>query len=159
VVAAATSAPRRFDFGAIPGEMRETNAWLLSDPSKVPRSPLTGGTVNAAAAGVGWPFAVVLAALPPGWLPGFVLPGGLVCVDIDGCIRPDGSLSPPAARIVAALDSYTEVSRSGCGLHVFAWGTLPSNLPGGRGQIDGQSIEVYERGRYIAMTGDLWGRR
>lgn len=40
-------------------------------------------------------------------------------VDIDHCIRADGSLTEMAAEIVEILDSYTEISPSGEGLRIF----------------------------------------
>lgn len=70
-------------------------------------------------------------------------------VDLDGCRDPrTGVLSPEAAAIVAALDSYADASPSGTGVHVLVEGHLPS----GTGRRHGE-IEVYSAGRYITMTG------
>lgn len=52
-------------------------------------------------------------------------------------------------RVVTSLDTYTERSRSGKGLHMWALGNI------GRGfKRDG--IEVYSRERFIICTGDIW---
>ena len=52
-----------------------------------------------------------------------------------------------ASEIVRELDSYTEFSPSGTGLHVLLRAKLP---PGGnrRGRI-----EIYDRGRFFTVTG------
>lgn len=70
---------------------------------------------------------------------------GFVGVDIDNCIR-SGKVLPRALAIVRELNSYTEISPSGKGLHVICRGDIPA----GR-RFDG--IEVYKSGRYFTVTG------
>lgn len=87
---------------------------------------------------------------------GYMLGNGIGCIDLDDCIRDDGTLHPVAERIVrenrrAAL--LIEISRSGRGLHVFR---PMAEEAGSMRIIDGQDVEVYSRGRYIAMTGNRW---
>lgn len=86
---------------------------------------------------------------------GYVLSGddGLVGVDLDGCMDVDGNLAPWAAAIVQALDSYTEVSPSGTGLHILAWGRLPA------GRRRSGPIEMYDGARYLTFTGDFYDWR
>jgi len=88
---------------------------------------------------------------------GFVLNGdGLVVVDLDHCINPDGTLTPWAADIVnAAPTTYTEISPSGTGLHLWGTGTLERGRRIRRG--DGAQIEAYGTGRYITVTGNRYG--
>ena len=83
-----------------------------------------------------------------GLLLGFVLGGGFVGVDLDHCVN-DGVIEPWAAEIIDLLDSYTEFSVSGTGIHVICRGTLPTG-----GRRKGQ-IEVYDAARYFVMTGDV----
>jgi len=78
---------------------------------------------------------------------------GLAGVDLDGCIDAGGQLAPWAAAIVATLDSYTERSPSGRGLHILAWGALP---PGTR---RAGPVEMYESRRYLTFTGAVHGGR
>jgi primase-polymerase (primpol)-like protein len=80
---------------------------------------------------------------------GFVLTPatGLVVVDLDGCRDEDtGEVEPGAQGIVDRLNSYTEVSPSGTGLHVWVRGKLPGmrNRQGG--------IEFYGQDRYITLS-------
>jgi putative DNA primase/helicase len=80
---------------------------------------------------------------------GFVLSSGdpYVGVDLDGCVDPEtGEIESWATRIVEALDSYTEVSPSGKGLHIVARGEIPAN--GKRGHV-----EMYSAKRFFTMTG------
>ena len=80
---------------------------------------------------------------------GIVLADGLVGVDLDDCREPDtGMIASDALAIVRALDSYTEVSPSGTGLHGLARGALP---PGGRRK---GKVEMYAEGRYFTVTGE-----
>jgi primase-polymerase (primpol)-like protein len=72
-----------------------------------------------------------------------------VGIDLDDCRDPEtGGLSDEAVEIVMRLQSYTEVSPSGTGLHVIARGTLPDG-PRRRG-----SVEMYDERRFFTMTGD-----
>jgi putative DNA primase/helicase len=59
-----------------------------------------------------------------------------VGIDLDGCRDPQtGVIEPWALEVVRLLDSYTEVSPSGRGLHIWVRGFLPE---GGnrRGQVE-----------------------
>lgn len=72
-----------------------------------------------------------------------------VGVDLDDCRVPKtGTLSDDAERIIATLDSYTEVSPSGTGVHVLVDGELPGN----RNRKDW--VECYETARFFTVTGD-----
>src|SRR5206468_7814503 len=79
---------------------------------------------------------------------GIVLGDGLVGVDLDHCRDPEtGAIAPWAQTVIATLDSYTEVSPSGTGLHV---------LLHGESAISGRRkgpIEMYADGRYFTVTG------
>lgn len=76
---------------------------------------------------------------------------GLVCVDFDNCIDEFGLISPPVLEIVQTLDSYTEISISGKGLHVFVRGELPGKgLAHKSKEID---IEIYDSGRFMVVSG------
>ncbi|MFE1361324.1 bifunctional DNA primase/polymerase [Streptomyces harbinensis] len=82
---------------------------------------------------------------------GYVLDGGdgIVCIDLDHALI-DGRPVPWAADILARCPAtFTEVSPSGTGLHIWGRGRV---LRGRRiRREDGAHIEVYGRGRYIAL--------
>lgn len=86
---------------------------------------------------------------------GFVLMKeiGITFVDLDHCLA-DGVLHPAAAEIVAKLASYTELSPSGDGVHVFVQGRLPAGSRNKTGGAPwGGAFEVYDNGRYATVTG------
>lgn len=69
-------------------------------------------------------------------------------VDLDHCIDPaTGALSEESEKIVNKLHSYSEISQSGAGLHIFIKGTLPT------GRRKKGPVEMYEHGRYFTMSG------
>jgi primase-polymerase (primpol)-like protein len=72
----------------------------------------------------------------------------LIAVDLDHCRNPEtGEIEPWAKEIIAALNSYTEVSPSGEGIRIFLYGKLP---PHGRKR---GNFECYCSGRYVTVTG------
>lgn len=78
---------------------------------------------------------------------------GIVGIDIDGCLDVDGNLSDMAATIVEELDTYTEISPSGTGLHLLV--KSPLELEHGR-KDDKMGLEVYTSGRFFTITEDIW---
>lgn len=70
-------------------------------------------------------------------------------IDLDKCRDPKtGTIEPWAQAIIDKLNSYTEISPSGQGVHII----IESQLP--EGQRRRGPIEMYETGRYFTMTGD-----
>lgn len=74
---------------------------------------------------------------------------GVTCIDLDRVIDQDGHLDPRAARIVLRCDSWTEISPSGRGLHIFVRGAVSA-------AITGDQFEIYSSERYICITGHTW---
>jgi primase-polymerase (primpol)-like protein len=69
--------------------------------------------------------------------------------DLDNCRNPEtGELSAKARTIVEELDSYTERSPSGRGVHII----VRACLHGERNRRG--PVELYDHGRYFAMTGE-----
>ncbi len=69
-------------------------------------------------------------------------------IDLDKCRNPETGIVEPWARaIVEQIHSYTEVSPSGCGLHILVRGTLPE------GARRRGNLEMYDRSRYFTITG------
>lgn len=78
---------------------------------------------------------------------GFMFDGEHVGIDLDHCIdQKTGEIEPDALAIVNRVDSYTELSPSGTGLHIFCRGQLK-----GSGRRRG-NVEVYGAGRYFTVT-------
>jgi putative DNA primase/helicase len=78
---------------------------------------------------------------------------GIKMIDLDSCLV-DGELAHWAREIVTSARSFTEVSPSGNGLHIFYKGK--SRLPAiGAGTMGHDPhAEYYEAGRYFTVTGN-----
>lgn len=86
---------------------------------------------------------------------GYVLGDGVGCIDLDHCIS-DGVVADWAQKLLDANPgTFTEVSISGDGLHIFG---LLEEAPGHVMKDGGRSVEVYSQGRYIALTGNRHGK-
>lgn len=143
---------------SIPSELKAIPRWLLwrledrdGKPSKTPYQ--VSGTLAKVNDPATWTtFENALTAYLQGGFSGLgiALSGDddLTGVDLDKCLNPNtGELDPEAARIVADLPTYCEISPSGRGLRLFAFGRLPQ---GGRRK---GKVEMYESGRYLTVTG------
>ena len=85
---------------------------------------------------------------------GYEFDGRVYGVDLDHVINADGTLMPQAQDIVGKLNSYTEVSPSGTGLHVFV---LAPDANITRHRKKDFFLEIYSTGRYFTITGDVYG--
>lgn len=163
------SGPLRAALGRFPQAARDRMQWLLAGPNakgelKVPLSVGPTGDLyhgSSTDAGTWLAFDVACAAADHyGYGIGYVLHDAdpFTCVDFDvknatnAPNKPNEWTTATALghmwNMVQDLDSYTERSQSGIGLHVWV-----------RGKFDGdglkrKGVEVYCRARFIACTGD-----
>ena len=145
----------------LPKEMRAYKNWVAwrletvgGRETKIPYCPLTGRKAKSNDASTWGSIEKVAPRVETGGFNGigFMLSDSpYVCVDLDDCLD-GGEKEAWAAGIVAALDSYTEVSQSGRGLHIFG----RANIERGRRN---DRIEVYPDKRFIAMTGNIYEGR
>jgi len=87
----------------------------------------------------------------------FTQAGWVVGVDLDDCRDPDtGQLEDWADDVVNTLDSYTEISPSGEGLHIYVEGTLrglENNRKDELENVDGDGhLEMYEESRFFTFS-------
>ena len=148
------------DVAAIPTSLRQYDQWLcwrteLRDgkSTKVPLSPHEEGFAKVDDSSTWGSYEVAVDALSRDDVDGlgFVFTDGdtFAGIDIDDVRDPEtGSLTENAKDIVTTLESYTEVSQSGTGLHVIVQGFVPD----GRQRHDG--IELYDSGRFFTVTGE-----
>jgi hypothetical protein len=80
----------------------------------------------------------------------FTIGAGVVGVDLDDCFDEDGRLHSYASQIVQMLNSYTERSPSGIGLHILACGSIPHS-------VKKPTFEMYNELRYFTVTGRQYG--
>lgn len=146
----------------IPPEMRERPQWACSSgkPSstdkegKRPRNPKTGGFASTTDPATWGTFDEAVAmAERKGWAHvGYMLsaddPFAIVDLDDKAAKPATDAEREEFARIVADLDSYTERSSSGRGIHVIVNAQLPKGVHRG-------NVEVYSDARYMICTGDV----
>jgi putative DNA primase/helicase len=170
---AASNASPIGDYGAVPRELRDLDQWVLwktarrdGKATKVP-CQATAGAMNASSSDpTTWSdfdAAVDFASDPRNGAAGigfvFSKDDGYVGVDFDGCLEA-GGIADWAAPWIKQLASgfYAEVSPSGNGLKFWLKGKLPGT--GGKRKIEGRDhtgIEVYDKGRFFAVTGNAFG--
>ena len=134
-----------------PVELTTRDRWVRRSTTKAPLT--TVGTPASSTNPRSWSTYRNAAESVAGVGLGFVLNGdGIACLDLDHALAADGSPKPWAAEILRqAGDTYTEVSPSGDGLHVFGYADVRQGRRIRR--EGGYAVEVYGDGRYIAMTG------
>lgn len=147
------------DPDGIPQELKQRPQWVnwryaLTDKgkwTKHPCNPLHGGKSKSTDLMTWDSFEVVLEAYERGKYDGV---GFMFCsgdpytgVDLDKCRDPEtGEVERWAAEIVGYLDSYTELSPSGRGLHIITRGKAPAPIKSGL-------VEMYSTERYFTVTG------
>lgn len=146
----------------VPGELRLLPKWVLWAPysrdGKITKAPLDPRSLHRANAhdSENWlSFDEAITALstaPKGTGVGFVFrrEQGIIGVDLDKCRDVEtGEFEPWAQRIIEQLDSYTEISPSGAGVHILLKGSM-AELQGHKGR----QVEIYYDLRYFTVTGN-----
>jgi len=144
---------------AIPNDLRTLPQWVAwkretrnDKETKVPISPITGRGASSTDESTWSSYEQACAYVRENRLAGigfmFKKDGGYVGIDLDHVRNLEtGELEEWARDIIAIMDSYTEVSQSGTGVHILCKGTLPGDK-----RRKGQ-VEMYDQGRYFVMTG------
>jgi hypothetical protein len=78
---------------------------------------------------------------------------GVYGVDLDRVRSDNGKVAPEAQAIVKQLASYTEISPSGHGLHIFV---TAEGADITRHRRKGGFVEIYSAGRYFTVTGNVY---
>ena len=73
---------------------------------------------------------------------------GIMGIDFDHCLV-NGELKPQIEQWLLDLNTYTELSFSGDGLHAIVFGRLPWKA----NRKDSAGVEMYTTGRYFVVTG------
>lgn len=148
------------DYKKIPVDLKRRAQWVCHRfPNKMPLCPrpepngklppakadnsLTWGTFEEAARAVAANDAAGI---------GFELGDGICGVDIDHCVE-EGEPNEFARGLIDRLQSYTEISPSGTGIHILCKGHLPDR-EGRRDSMLG--LEMYDRARYFTVTGNIY---
>src|SRR5215211_6470634 len=140
-------------------DIRDLRQWLVwrseerdGKPTKIPYSPITGQRASSRTPETWTGYREAVRACKEEGYGGigfvFTSEDDLCGVDLDKCLDPEtGEIEPWASTIIEELDSYTEVSPSGTGVHILVRATLPE------GRNRKGRFEAYDRGRYFTVTG------
>lgn len=136
-------------FENIPVELRKLKQWVCWQSDKTPRNAKTGQNAQSNNPATWSTYEEAIAALDQFGFDGigFMFANGYFGVDIDNAIGSDDEI---VSEFITALQSYTEISRSGTGIHVICKGELPD------GSRRRGKVEMYQSGRYFIMTGDIF---
>jgi putative DNA primase/helicase len=162
-----------------PAELAERAQWVNwkliqkrtdAKPTKIPYDAKTGGSASSTDPTTWASLEAALERLSQGGYDGvgyvFAEDDPYTGIDLDHALSDAGELEPWAQPIVAAFDSYTELSPSRTGLHIIIRGRVPD----GQGHLvklrktplwredahPDAAIEMYSSGRFFTMTGEVW---
>ncbi|QBD75163.1 hypothetical protein EPA93_03800 [Ktedonosporobacter rubrisoli] len=163
----------RIHSGNVPELLKSIPQWVLwkyqhipgkDKPKKPPFQP--GGRAASVDDPQGWcSYTQAMAALDTGHYQGvgFMLENsGIVVIDLDNCLRDiDGvrRITRTARQVFDLAQSYTEVSPSGKGLHIFLRGSLPAENGHPVLGMKSDKGEMYAAKRYITITGERVGEQ
>ena len=161
----------KLHFDNIPESLKALDQWVCwgkpGKPPKIPYNPVTGYPAKAGQPETWTSFSKAAEAVKAGKYKGvgFELNNnGIVGIDLDNVVDPKtGYIVPEAKNIVTDLDSYTEISQSGKGLHVLVKADL--ELTENRSKLQDcnilgekwPGIEIYNKKQYLIITGDRYG--
>jgi hypothetical protein len=158
------SAPVTVD--SIPTEIRDIPHWVNwriesrnGKSSKPPVNPRTGknAKINDPSTWTDLKTALYSAADKRSARVGFVFTkeGGIIGIDLDHCRNVEtGEFQLWAQIIIDSMQSYTEISPSGDGVHILIRGSMPPNSSNTKGMHNGGKIEIYDDKRYFTVTGN-----
>ncbi|HLV98333.1 MAG TPA: hypothetical protein VKT82_06605 [Ktedonobacterales bacterium] len=147
---------------ALPDDLKVKQQWVMwryelrpgkDKPSKRPYNPRTGRPARTDVPATWGTYAQALARYQHGGWDGlgfvFTAADPYCGIDLDDCRDPETEeIAPYAQQIVEAMQSYTEISPSGRGLHILVKAALPDHAGRKRG-----AVEIYDHQRYFAVTG------
>ena len=148
---------------SLPAELRARRQWVIwrletrgGKPTKVPYQATRGETKASVTDPTTWSSyeqAAEAAQDADGCGYIFTAADEFAGIDLDACVDERGEMLPSAAAIVERLDSYTERSPSGRGVHII----VKAQLHGDRHRTSNTSwggvFEAYHRGRFFTVTG------
>lgn len=171
------------NYDRVPAEMKAARRWVCRI-GKIPINPNTLRGANSTDAAT-WgsydeAYAAIGKAASCGNLTGdvdgigFVLGDGWAGIDLDTVRDPEtGIAAPEALEILKSINTYTEVSPSRYGYHLFIHTDkgvqlagnkfpLPPNevkRPPENGKAKAPELEIYTEGRYFTVTGQECGKK
>ena len=143
------------DFKKIPKELTELKQWICwkkiskknGKATKIPINPYNGKNAKSNDKSTWSDFVTAINSVGVFDLDGigFMFDKGYFGVDLDDCT------DALKTEFINGLQSYTEISQSGNGIHIICKGKLPE------GRRRKNNVEMYDSGRFFVMTGNSIG--
>lgn len=132
----------------IPNELKRVPNWVCWTNDKLPKNPHTGGNAQSNNKSTWGTFDEAVAAIEKYKFNGigFMFAPPYFGVDLDKCLDSAEFIE----EFVETLQSYTEISKSGNGIHIICRGELPA------GSRRRGNVEMYSERRYFIMTGNRY---
>lgn len=136
-------------YAKFPDELKKTKnfvCWVGND--KVPKSPKNGKNAQSNNPNTWGTYAQAIKACETFGFDGigFMFAEPYFGVDLDHCLDDLDFVD----EFVETLQSYTEISKSGSGIHIICKGKLPE------GSRRKNNVEMYSEGRYFICTGNVY---
>jgi hypothetical protein len=150
-------------FGDIPQELKEQPTWVCwrlekrknkkgeEKDTKIPVNPLTGIEAKTNNPKTWTTFQEALEASKRFSGIGFMFSADspFCGIDLDDCRNPEtGQITSEAQEIINQFSSYTDITQSGKGVHIY----IKAKLEGGGRKRNKR--EIYDKGRFFVMTGN-----
>lgn len=118
---------------------------------KVPKNPLSGKNALSNNSNTWSDFKTACEAVDKYEFKGIgiMFDKGLMGIDIDHCFDGTKEDKSKAQYIIETINSYTELSPSGTGVHILAFGKIPDKCYKRK-----NDIEIYSTGRFFTLTGN-----
>lgn len=136
----------------IPEELKALTQWVCWVGSdKLPKNPATGNNAQSNNPNTWGTFPQAVKACETFGFDGvgFMFANGYFGVDLDHVLSDTDFVD----EFVETLQSYTEISKSGDGIHIICKGHLPE------GRKRNGAVEMYQKGRYFICTGNLYNEK
>lgn len=138
----------------IPKELKSKNNWVCwQGQAKIPKDAHNGKNAKSNDSATWSDFNTAVKACEQYGFDGlgfmFDAKSGYFGIDLDHCLDNLDFVD----EFVETLQSYTEVSRSGNGIHIICKGKLPE------GNRRKGGVEMYSAGRYFIITGNLYNSK
>jgi len=150
------------NYNNIPKKLKDLANWVAwirvkkyGEIKKIPINPTNGKRADVTDSQTWGTFEDALSACQQFNLDGigfvFTPENPYVGIDIDHCIDENRNMNAVAREIILKLNSYTEYSPSGSGVHVLCKGQLPD----GKKRDSKIGLEMYSKDRYFTITGNI----
>lgn len=135
-------------YESIPEELKRVKQWVCWDGTKLPKNPYTGGNAQSNNPQTWGEYQTAIDAVVKFGFSGigFMFAPPYFGVDLDHCVDNQDFVD----EFVESLQSYTEYSKSGTGIHIICKGKLPD------GARRRGNVEMYSDRRYFIMTGNVY---